>query len=304
MNKAPYLSIVIPLFNKEKQIKRTIESVLNQNYKDFEIIVVNDGSTDNSLSIVESINDDRIRIVSQSNAGVSAARNRGLKEALGEYVFLLDADDCLLSRAFDLITTCEPADIVIGSFNQVNIEGTVMRKAYNKITGQVQNPYKEYCKKNIFIRIGNIFIKKSFLEQKGFLRTDLTLYEDEEWILRLIDGAKIISSNQIILEYLRVQEGLSHGFKPIEIEWGGIASVKDVKDKYKRQILGDFIFRRLVVRWKWKDWHGLKIIWHNNSWNLLYCMISFVKRALKGDFVINFLKDRYLYGIRSRNNPR
>lgn len=87
------VSVVIPLYNKESQIAKTLRTVLNQSFQDFEIVIVNDGSTDNSVNEVEKFADSRIRLVSQPNAGVSAARNRGIEEARGELIALLDADD-------------------------------------------------------------------------------------------------------------------------------------------------------------------------------------------------------------------
>lgn len=86
-------SVVIPLYNKEKCIANTIQSVLDQTFADFEIIVVNDGSTDNGLSIVQSFEDDRITIIHKPNGGVSSARNQGIKEAKYEWIAFLDADD-------------------------------------------------------------------------------------------------------------------------------------------------------------------------------------------------------------------
>lgn len=87
------ISIVIPLYNKEKQIANTLQSVFKQTFQDFEIVVVDDGSTDNSVEEVEKFTDSRIRLIHQTNAGVSAARNRGIEEARGELIAFLDADD-------------------------------------------------------------------------------------------------------------------------------------------------------------------------------------------------------------------
>ena len=86
-------SVVIPLYNKANHIQRAIDSVLNQSIKDFECIIVNDGSTDGSEHIVERCKDKRIRLISQKNGGVAAARNRGIKEVRGNFVAFLDADD-------------------------------------------------------------------------------------------------------------------------------------------------------------------------------------------------------------------
>ena len=91
--KRPFFSVVIPLFNKEAYIADTLKSVLTQSLQDFEIIIVDDGSTDKSLNIVHSFSDDRIKIISTINRGVSSARNIGIKNSQCDYIALLDADD-------------------------------------------------------------------------------------------------------------------------------------------------------------------------------------------------------------------
>lgn len=88
-----FFSIIIPLYNKEKHIKATIESALVQTFRDFEIVVVNDGSTDGSERVVEGINDARIKLFNTKNHGVSHARNFGIDKAISELIVFLDADD-------------------------------------------------------------------------------------------------------------------------------------------------------------------------------------------------------------------
>lgn len=87
------ISVVIPLYNKAQSITLALNTVLKQSYQDFEIIVINDGSTDDSVAKIEKFTDSRIHLIHQANAGVSSARNRGIREAQGEYIALLDADD-------------------------------------------------------------------------------------------------------------------------------------------------------------------------------------------------------------------
>lgn len=102
-----FVSVVIPLYNKQVHILRTINSVLTQTHSDFELIVVDDGSTDKSLNIVNSIKDPRIRVINQPNQGVSFARNNGVRQAKADWVAFLDADDeylsCFLSQAISFI---------------------------------------------------------------------------------------------------------------------------------------------------------------------------------------------------------
>jgi glycosyltransferase involved in cell wall biosynthesis len=91
----PHISIIVPAYNAEAYISDAINSALNQTFSDIEVIVVNDGSTDNTLEIIRNIDDSRIHLVEADHQGASAARNIGLKEATGEYIQFLDSDDIL-----------------------------------------------------------------------------------------------------------------------------------------------------------------------------------------------------------------
>lgn len=124
------ISIIIPLYNKEKSIVSTLQSVYEQTYTDYEVVIVNDGSTDNSLNVVYDFSsrmDDgnlKLRIISQTNAGVSAARNRGVKEAKGEYVAFLDGDDIWMP------TFLEEAMRLIKDYHGASIYGLGLGKKY------------------------------------------------------------------------------------------------------------------------------------------------------------------------------
>jgi glycosyltransferase involved in cell wall biosynthesis len=89
----PIVSVIIPIYNGEKTIGETIESVLKQTFTDFEVLVIDDGSQDSTLEVINKIQDSRLKVFSYPNAGVSASRNRGLTHATGEFISFLDADD-------------------------------------------------------------------------------------------------------------------------------------------------------------------------------------------------------------------
>src|SRR5690554_7984530 len=101
----PKISVIIPVYNKAPYLEQCLNSVINQTYKNLEIIIIDDGSTDNSLEICEKYRkkDERIQLISQENQGVSVARNKGIQKASGEWIYFLDADDYLELDAFGIL---------------------------------------------------------------------------------------------------------------------------------------------------------------------------------------------------------
>jgi len=143
-------SVVIPLYNKEKEIKQTIESILNQTYKADEIIVVNDGSTDKSVEVVEKYFKDKVKLINQNNLGVSVARNRGIKEARNEYICFLDGDDLweenFLEEIKNLIIDFPDAIVYSSSHKVIDENGKIF---YPKVS--LDKNFRGYL--NNFIRV-------------------------------------------------------------------------------------------------------------------------------------------------------
>lgn len=113
------ISIIVPIYNAEHFLTECIESILNQSYTDIELILVNDGSTDNSFAICRSFSDTRIVLINKKNGGVSSARNAGINIAKGEYITFVDSDDTLPPKAIETLfqsVIAQNADIVIGLF--------------------------------------------------------------------------------------------------------------------------------------------------------------------------------------------
>ena len=169
------LSVIIPLYNKEHTVLNTLQTVVNQTFNDFEIIIVDDGSTDNGVETIrQNFIDSRIRIIQQKNQGVSAARNRGVREAKYDYIAFIDADDEWLPTYME--TMCE----IIAQYPDLNmVSAASLGKNFQ--TGVVSSPgiIEKYIDKilplNYFINpgimghIGATIIRKSvFLKVGGF----------------------------------------------------------------------------------------------------------------------------------------
>jgi len=134
------VSIIMPVYNKAKYLSRGLQAILDQKFRDFELIIINDGSTDNSLSVIEDFaqKDSRVVVLDIPNGGVSHARNMGLDTAQGKYITFIDADDGIRSDYLGNLVRCienSHADLVISSFAKVDDSGTILQEIRPKRTG-------------------------------------------------------------------------------------------------------------------------------------------------------------------------
>lgn len=191
-------SVVIPLFNKELSVESTIKSVLNQNYKDFEIVVVNDGSTDGSVAVIEKINDCRIRIIHQKNQGVSAARNAGIREAKNEWIAFLDADDLWmenhLDEIFNMMKVYPNENVFVTSFVYSTRQSVDCFKNNRKVY-LIRNFFKEYFPFRDLIHTITVVIRKKTLVEVGGFDTRLCLGEDMDLWARLGRKYSLVKSD-------------------------------------------------------------------------------------------------------------
>ena len=129
------ISVIIPVYNVEKFIEQSIKSVLNQTYKNLEIILVDDGSTDSSGSICDeySKKDKRIKVIHQDNKGLSGARNSGLDIATGKYIMFLDSDDYFENNSCEILYSeieKKQADYVIGNYIHTKYNGEKWKEPF------------------------------------------------------------------------------------------------------------------------------------------------------------------------------
>ena len=190
MENTGLISVIVPVYNVEKYLEECVESVLAQTYTDIEIILVDDGATDSSGQICDRYaeKDERVRVIHQENQGLSGARNTGLANAKGEYVYFLDSDDWILPEALGELykrAGKEKADVVF--FEALSFEDEkpedVTEKGYSYEkdykTGSGLTVLNELQKnKEYHSAVPLLFIKKSFLEENKMKFEEGILYED------------------------------------------------------------------------------------------------------------------------------
>lgn len=200
------ISVVIPLFNKKDRIAHTIRSVLNQTFREFEVVVVDDGSTDGSVDVVQNIDDNRIRIVRQRNAGVSAARNRGIAEARFGLIALLDADDewmlGYLETQYNLYRKYPDCSAFVCNYEFRNAAGrvapTILRKLpFTGEDGVLDNYFEVASNSHPPITSISVMIRKSVIEGVGGFPVGICSGEDLLTWARLAVIGKIAFSKKV-----------------------------------------------------------------------------------------------------------
>lgn len=181
----PLISVITPAYNAEKTIERTIRSVLNQTYTNFEFLIVNDGSQDKTLEMISRFQDQRIKVFSQTNQGHSATRNRGILEATGEYITFLDADDIWVSDKLEAqlnaLQKNPQADIVYSWSNFIDENDQLLHHGcYVKVNGNV---YTKLLNGNFIENGSNLLVRRSALLSVG--NFDETLLTASDWDLWL-----------------------------------------------------------------------------------------------------------------------
>ena len=183
----PLISIIIPVFNGEKTIRETIDSVLEQTFTDFELIIINDGSKDQTLRVISSFKDDRITVYSYPNANQAVSRNRGLSHASGEFIAFLDADDLWtpdkLKTQLEALWDNPQAVLVYSWNNLINESGQFLRRGC--FVNAVGNVYRKLLLTNFLENGSNPLIRRQALREVGGFEATLTPAEDWDMYLRL-----------------------------------------------------------------------------------------------------------------------
>ena len=256
----PKVSIIVPVYNVEEYLKECLDSIVNQSFKDIEIICVDDGSTDGSLAILKDYEeqDDRIIVISQENHGVGKARNVGLKKAVGDYILFVDSDDWIYPDAIELLYSNafkNNSDMVNFKYTYYpnldrdgNAWGFDFRPNFDKVTDftNLTFNYKQIKNHvlNSFLQLWIQLIKREFLESyDDFYFPENVAYEDVLFHVKLFLRAKRISYIPKVFYFYRDNHNsIMHQSKYVFDIFKAIDSVKDflIENDYYDEFKDEF----------------------------------------------------------------
>lgn len=258
MNKTPILSIIIPVYNAEEHIEQCLNSVLFQSFVDFEIICINDGSTDNSLNILEyyAHEDKRIKILNQKNAGPGNARNLGIANANGFFITFIDADDCFSNNnaLMNLLRAQKKynSDIVVGKISLINAKNDKQLKVrgWSNI-----EPYRSY---NISELHNNLFqcvstpifaklLKKEIILNNNIKFADYKASEDMLFIYTYLLNCKtLFFIDDFVINYKVFQEGSLSSFNSPNF-WDCSGAYLDLKNILQEKKMFHLLGKTLLI---------------------------------------------------------
>ncbi len=202
----PFFSVVITVYNKARFIESTLKSVLRQTFDDIEVLIINDGSTDDSLSIIKSFSDRRIQIISKENEGASVARNTGIEAANCNYIALLDGDDLwdkdYLRNVYNAIQKYPDQKIFTCAVAQ-KYQHKVIPVDYSFQTKELYSihNYFEASKKYTLITSSSVVFHNSILEKTGLFDPKITSGQDSDLWIRFGLHFEVVFINKLLVHY-------------------------------------------------------------------------------------------------------
>ena len=267
------LSVIIPIYNVEKYIPQCLDSILNQAFKDFEIICVNDGSSDNSLSVLQSYKakDDRIIIIDKKNEGSGIARNAGLSIAKGDYIYFIDGDDWVEENVFDKIIAKADelnTDILIfGGLSYYEGKGKKGGYSADKLPKKYLNKVfsAKDIKKDIFKFPSTAWTKlykRDFLIKNNIKFQDIKFAHDQlSFFYSMIKAERIALLPENIYCYRKNRKGSAmtvkkkKNFSPIYVFYGieEMLKFENLLDEYKSVFVGKYFSKATSWLGKFQD---------------------------------------------------
>ncbi|MGK7900452.1 MAG: glycosyltransferase [Hormoscilla sp.] len=214
----PLISVIVPVYNGEKTILQTVESVLKQTFTDFELIVINDGSTDSTLEILSGIQDPRLQVFSYPNTGSNPSRNRGFAHSSGEYIAFLDADDLWtpdkLEAQLQALQENPQAAVAYSWSDCIDESGKFLRRGgYITVDGDA---YAKLLTADILEHGSNPLIRRQALIEVGLFDESLPAAQDWDLYLRLAAKYDFVNVPRTQILYRISANSLSSNFMKLE----------------------------------------------------------------------------------------
>ena len=246
MDSSPFVSVIIPSFNRAGVIEKAIKSVLEQTYTNLELIIVDDGSTDNTREVVTSISDPRLKYVYQENAGACVARNRGIDAARGDIIAFHDSDDLWypdkLSKQI-LAMEQTGADLVFCKL--------AMRKK-----DKIENLFPKHIQEGFVTRKDDIFgigtqtvvVRRAVVEKERF-DPQMPRYQDFEWLFRILGHFRVYCLNEALVDYFIGEDSISVNYEKM---YAALQLFYDKYYMYKKEcpVMFMHIVRNLAEGWQ------------------------------------------------------
>ena len=261
MKNSALISVIIPIYNAEKYIQQTIQSVLSQTYNNFELIIVDDGSTDATPALIQEISahNSKIKLITQKNTGVSVARNTGFTASKGNYIAFLDADDIWLPNFLEITLSKFTADSTLGL---VHCDNQVI-DANSKLTTTINRGLDNYTIDSLLFAeagtyifsINAVLLKRNVIETVGGFDIELSNGADHEFFYRVANCFKIGRVPKVGLLY-RIHDNNMH-FNIQLLEKDTLLAYKKASEydffkskSFKRQCYSNMYFMLAGSWWK------------------------------------------------------
>lgn len=284
------ISVIIPLFNKGHKVCATLDSVLNQSYTDFEVIVVDDGSTDDSAKYVRQYTDERVHYFYKENGGVSSARNYGIEVSKGEWIMFLDADDAIVCSALsDLMALHDKYDscrFLVGQTSWMcnGIERNADRHRKSQDSFCTVFPFLAIWKNKCYPGTRNTIVHRTLLDEYGGFDERMSFFEDFEFSLRMARCGRLACSNKIIGIYNQDDSGLSGASHPVESEMAYyIPEIINKASFWERTLLFENLEFMLFFTQDDKTKHDLYMNMRDNFFNGIYLVLHKIRQRFYTD---------------------
>ncbi|QQS26905.1 glycosyltransferase [bacterium] len=283
ISKPPLVSVVMSVYNGEKYLREAIDSILNQIFTDFEFIIINDGSTDDTLKIIKDYKDPRIVLISRKNKGLVASLNEGIKKARGKYIARMDADDISLPERFE-----KQVEYLEGH-PEIDLVASQIQTFYNNRDELIV--YKPITSYEIYYLLGagsiiahpSVIMRKNAVKKTGLYKQAMWPAEDYDLWSRIVNKSNAHNLPEVLLRYRINSQGISDTNKELQNQQTVIISGKIRKDIIGLNRLS------LYIKLLYLQKSGKKLLPNYSTKNYIVGLATGVLQDIRDDTLINKL---------------